>query len=246
MTASSTRSPLTAHRSRHLDQGRPPRSPPQRPHPAGSAGPFGSGRLGRDPREGRLLRRAGPLDRHLARAGAHVLQGNGAAGRRRHRARDQVGRWLPQRRHRIRSHDATSRCFPSSGLAAALDIQSDALRNSVIDPGELARELQVIIQEAKRKRDTPGAVAHETLHELMFDRHRIRRWRIGTEEQLARLTRDDLWSLLPLPLRTRANHRRDYRVVRARARARAGPGGLRRLAVASRSGGPVPRGAAAA
>ncbi|MEO7239353.1 MAG: insulinase family protein, partial [Gemmatimonadales bacterium] len=70
----------------------------------------------------------------------------------------------------------------------------DALRNSVIDPDELARELQVIIQEAKRKRDTPGAVAHETLHELMFDRHRIRRWRIGTEDQLARLTRDDLWS----------------------------------------------------
>jgi len=84
--------------------------------------------------------------------------------------------------------------LPSTGLAAALDIQSDALRNSVIDPGELARELQVIIQEAKRKLDTPAAVAHETLHELMFDRHRIRRWRIGREEQLARLTRDDLWS----------------------------------------------------
>ena len=84
--------------------------------------------------------------------------------------------------------------LPASGLATALDIQSDALRNSVIDGGELARELQVIIQEAKRKRDTPGAVAHETLHELMFDRHRIRRWRIGTEDLLARLTRDDLWS----------------------------------------------------
>ncbi|HEU4680453.1 MAG TPA: pitrilysin family protein [Gemmatimonadales bacterium] len=84
--------------------------------------------------------------------------------------------------------------LPSSGLAAALDIQSDALRNSVIDSGELTRELQVIIQEAKRKLDTPPAVAHETLHELMFDRHRIRRWRIGREEQLAGLTRDDLWS----------------------------------------------------
>jgi zinc protease len=84
--------------------------------------------------------------------------------------------------------------LPSSGLAAALDIQSDALRDSIIDPGELARELQVIIQEAKRKLDTPEAVAHETLHELMFDRHRIRRWRIGREEQLAGLTRDDLWS----------------------------------------------------
>ncbi|HEU5304741.1 MAG TPA: pitrilysin family protein [Gemmatimonadales bacterium] len=84
--------------------------------------------------------------------------------------------------------------LPASGLAAALDIQADALRNSIIDPGELARELQVIIQEAKRKLDTPAAVAHETLHELMYDRHRIRRWRIGKEEQLARLTRDDLWA----------------------------------------------------
>ncbi len=91
-------------------------------------------------------------------------------------------------------HTSYFTVLPATGLAAALDIQSDALRNSVIDPGELARELQVIIQEAKRKRDTPGAVAQETLHELMFDRHRIRRWRIGTEEQLARLTRDDLWS----------------------------------------------------
>ncbi len=91
-------------------------------------------------------------------------------------------------------HTSYFAVLPASGLAAALEIQADALRNSVIDPGELARELQVIIQEAKRKRDTPSAVAHEALHQLMFDRHRIRRWRIGTEEQLARLTRDDLWS----------------------------------------------------
>jgi zinc protease len=84
--------------------------------------------------------------------------------------------------------------LPASGLEAALDIQADALRNSLVDAGELARELQVIIQEAKRKLDTPSAVAYETLHEVMFDRHRIRRWRIGHEAQLARLTRDDLWS----------------------------------------------------
>ena len=93
------------------------------------------------------------------------------------------------------SYDHTSyfAVLPASGLEAALDIQSDALRRSVVDPGELARELQVIIQEAKRKLDTPSAVAYETLHEVMFDRHRIRRWRIGHEAELARLTRDDLW-----------------------------------------------------
>ncbi len=89
-------------------------------------------------------------------------------------------------------HTSYFTVLPASGLDAALDIQSDALRNSLIDPGELARELQVIIQEAKRKRDTPGAVAQETLHEVMFDRHRIRRWRIGHEDHLARLTRDDV------------------------------------------------------
>jgi zinc protease len=82
--------------------------------------------------------------------------------------------------------------LPASNFASALDIQSDALRNAVLDGEELARELQVIIQEAKRKLDTPSAVAYETLHEVMFDRHRIRRWRIGHEDQLARLTRDDL------------------------------------------------------
>jgi zinc protease len=82
--------------------------------------------------------------------------------------------------------------LPASGLETALDIQADALRHPLIDAGELARELQVIIQEAKRKLDTPSAVAYETLHEVMFDRHRIRRWRIGHEEQLARLTRHDL------------------------------------------------------
>ena len=82
--------------------------------------------------------------------------------------------------------------LPATGLAQALDIQSDALRRSIVDAGELARELQVIIQEAKRKLDSPGAVAHETLHEVLFDRHRIRRWRIGYEAQLAGFTRADV------------------------------------------------------
>ena len=89
-------------------------------------------------------------------------------------------------------HTSYFTVLPASGLAEALDIQSDALRHAAIDAEELARELQVIIQEAKRKLDTPSAVAYETLHEVMFDRHRIRRWRIGHEAQLAGFTRADL------------------------------------------------------
>lgn len=96
--------------------------------------------------------------------------------------------------HTAYDHTAYYVVLPASALATALDVQSDALRRSLIDPAELARELQVIIQEAKRKLDTPDAVAHETLHELMFDRHRIRRWRIGDEAQLAGYTRHDVHS----------------------------------------------------
>ena len=48
----------------------------------------------------------------------------------------------------------------------------------------------MIIQEAKRKADNPGAVATETLYELLHDQHRIRRWRIGREPGLRALTRD--------------------------------------------------------
>ncbi|HEX9754593.1 MAG TPA: pitrilysin family protein [Gemmatimonadales bacterium] len=84
--------------------------------------------------------------------------------------------------------------LPVRGLAAAVAIQSDALRNALLDPEELRREIRVIIEEAKRKLDTPSAVAQETLHATLFDRHRIRRWRIGTEEGLSRLTRDDVFA----------------------------------------------------
>src|ERR671930_554884 len=79
---------------------------------------------------------------------------------------------------------------PASGFVPALEIQADAYRNSLIDADELAKELEVIIQEAKRKVDNPPSVALETMYELLHDRHRIRRWRIGREEGLRRFTRD--------------------------------------------------------
>ncbi|MGQ0650274.1 MAG: M16 family metallopeptidase [Gemmatimonadaceae bacterium] len=82
--------------------------------------------------------------------------------------------------------------LPASGFDAGLAIQADAYANSLIDPDELRRELEVIIQEANRKADSPEAVTTETLFELLHDRHRIRRWRIGREAGLRALTRDQL------------------------------------------------------
>jgi zinc protease len=82
--------------------------------------------------------------------------------------------------------------LPASGFARGLEVQADAYANSVIDAGELARELEVIIEETKRKADSPGALAVESLFELLHDRHRIRRWRMGREEPLRAMTRAQL------------------------------------------------------
>jgi zinc protease len=90
----------------------------------------------------------------------------------------------------IYDHTSYYTVLPSSSFAAGLDVQFDAYANSLIDTEELARELEVIIQEAKRKADNPGAVATETLFELLHDQHRIRRWRIGREPGLRALTRE--------------------------------------------------------
>jgi len=92
----------------------------------------------------------------------------------------------------IYDHTSYYTVLPAASFARGLDIQRDAYADSVIEAAELAKELEVIIQEAKRKADNPQAVASETLFELLHDVHRVRRWRIGREPGLRELTRDDL------------------------------------------------------
>jgi zinc protease len=94
--------------------------------------------------------------------------------------------------HTIYDHTSYYTVLPSSSFVQGLEIQFDAYARSVIDAEELARELEVIVQEARRKRDTPYAVAIETLYALLHDQHRIRRWRIGEEAGLRALSREQL------------------------------------------------------
>jgi zinc protease len=82
--------------------------------------------------------------------------------------------------------------LPASGFLAGLEVQADAYANSVIDADELRRELEVIIEETKRKADSAGPLALETMFELLHDKHRIRRWRMGREAPLRAFTREQL------------------------------------------------------
>ncbi|MFQ5676070.1 MAG: M16 family metallopeptidase, partial [bacterium] len=81
--------------------------------------------------------------------------------------------------------------LPARNFRQGMDIQADALLHSLFDPEELRKETEVVIQEAKRKLDNPSAFATEKMFELAFEKHRIRRWRIGTEDGLRALSRDD-------------------------------------------------------
>lgn len=96
--------------------------------------------------------------------------------------------------HTIYDHTTYTTVLPSSSFVPGLEIQFDAYARSVIDADELSRELEVIIEETKRKRDTASAMAIETLYAVLFDRHRIRRWRMGEESGLRALSRAQLMS----------------------------------------------------
>jgi zinc protease len=144
----------------------------------------------------------------------------------------------------IYDHTVYYTVLPASGLVAGLEIQADAYANSVIDAGELSRELEVIIQEAKRKADNPTAVTTETLFEVLHDRHRMRRWRIGREAGLRRLTRDDLvrfYRNFYRPSETILSIVGDLDVAETMGHVRRLYGGLEAAAIA-RSPGPVETG----
>ena len=82
--------------------------------------------------------------------------------------------------------------LPFEHFRQGLDIQADALQNPVFAEEELKREIQVILQEARRKADTPEAFALEKLYETAFEISPVRRWRIGDESTLLPLNRKEV------------------------------------------------------
>jgi zinc protease len=94
--------------------------------------------------------------------------------------------------HTIYDHTSYYAVLPARGFEEGLAVQADAYANSTIEADALAKELEVIIQEAMRKEDNAGAVTTETLYALLHDRHRIRRWRIGRPNELRNFTRADV------------------------------------------------------
>lgn len=91
-------------------------------------------------------------------------------------------------------YDSTNYYFvvPSEGFERAVEIMADAVANPLFDPAELAREAEVVIEESNRKQDNPAPLSIERMLATSFTEHRIKRWRIGSNEVLRDIRRDDL------------------------------------------------------
>jgi zinc protease len=79
-------------------------------------------------------------------------------------------------------------------LENALDILADTLGNSVFDAGELARELEVILEEVRMNEDNPGRVVSKALFREAYKVHPYGRPVIGYVDTIRKATRDDLVS----------------------------------------------------
>ena len=91
-------------------------------------------------------------------------------------------------------YDSTSYYFvvPRDGFRRAMEIQSDAVINPLFDAAELKKEAEVVIEESNRKYDNAPAVSVERMFATSFTRHRMKRWRIGSNEVLRGIQRPNL------------------------------------------------------
>ncbi len=74
----------------------------------------------------------------------------------------------------------------------ALDILTDMYLHPRFAPTDIDRERGVIIEEIMMYRDQPQQLVQDFLGELLWDRHPVGRPLIGTPENIARMTRDEL------------------------------------------------------
>ncbi|MBI5888562.1 MAG: insulinase family protein [Deltaproteobacteria bacterium] len=81
---------------------------------------------------------------------------------------------------------------PSRHFLTGLDVMSDALRNSSFDPAELARELQVVLEELRMNEDSPGRSLYKNLFDAAYQAHPYKRPVIGYEKVILGLTREEI------------------------------------------------------
>jgi zinc protease len=94
----------------------------------------------------------------------------------------------------LTSHDWTAyfETVPADQLDLPLRIESDRMVNSLFSPEEVEAERTVILSERQGAENSPGYVLYEEVVGTAFQAHPYRHMVIGYENDLRRITRDEL------------------------------------------------------
>jgi len=77
-------------------------------------------------------------------------------------------------------------------MDTALDVLSDAMQNSTFDPGELEKELEVVVEEIRRGKDSPARILSEKMFDTAFAEHPYGRPVIGSIDSVRSFTREGI------------------------------------------------------
>ncbi len=96
--------------------------------------------------------------------------------------------------------DKESTCYYcrvlSDEVTSGVEVLSDMMLHSLIDPEELAREQGVVLEEIKRSQDEPSDHVHELHLENRWGTHPLGRPIIGTPESVSSFTQTDIKSYM--------------------------------------------------
>src|SRR5438309_11752482 len=81
---------------------------------------------------------------------------------------------------------------PAEHLKLGLDVLIDIVTNSKLSPADVERERTVILEELRMYQDQPQEYVQNLFTEITWPDHPLGRDIAGTEESIARLTRDDI------------------------------------------------------
>jgi predicted Zn-dependent peptidase len=79
-------------------------------------------------------------------------------------------------------------------MPMALDVLSDMMLNSTLDPGELESERRVILEEIAMHEDAPDELVHDLFYRSMWDGHSLGRPVLGFNETITAVERDQVAS----------------------------------------------------
>jgi processing peptidase subunit beta len=81
-------------------------------------------------------------------------------------------------------------------VSCAVDILAEILLNSRLDPGSISRERDVILREMKEVNRHEEELVLDHLHATAFGGSGLGRTILGPEENILRMSRDDLWEYI--------------------------------------------------